>query len=199
MAFSISPAPEGKVQERLRDRHRVFGSDLDAFDATSSSSGNRRSRPRVIPARILTIGSCGCRRSWKNLHGAAGPDPLHRDDGSGIDLLAAMIDQINTQRNEHIMTVEDPIEFLHRDKKSIVNQREVEVDTKGFGVALRSALRPDPDVILVGEMRDYETIETALTAAETGHLVFSTLHTLDATETVNRIIRRAAASAEAYG
>jgi twitching motility protein PilT len=99
-----------------------------------------------------------------------------------------MIDHINTTRNEHVMTVEDPIEFLHRDKKSIVNQREVDVDTKGFSVALRSALRQDPDVILVGEMRDYETIETALTAAETGHLVFSTLHTLDATETINRII-----------
>jgi twitching motility protein PilT len=86
------------------------------------------------------------------------------------------------------MTIEDPIEFLHRDKKSIVNQREVEVDTKTFAGALRSALRQDPDVILVGEMRDYETIETAITAAETGHLVLSTLHTLDATETVNRII-----------
>jgi twitching motility protein PilT len=86
------------------------------------------------------------------------------------------------------MTIEDPIEFLHRDKKSIINQREVDVDTKGFSIALRSALRQDPDVILVGEMRDYETIETALVAAETGHLVLSTLHTLDATETVNRII-----------
>jgi twitching motility protein PilT len=86
------------------------------------------------------------------------------------------------------MTIEDPIEFLHRDKKSLVNQREVEVDTKGFATALRSALRQDPDVILVGEMRDYETIETALNAAETGHLVLSTLHTLDATETINRII-----------
>jgi twitching motility protein PilT len=86
------------------------------------------------------------------------------------------------------MTIEDPIEFLHRDKKSLVNQREVEVDTKTFSFALRSALRQDPDVILVGEMRDYETIETALHAAETGHLVLSTLHTLDATETVNRII-----------
>jgi twitching motility protein PilT len=109
--------------------------------------------------------------------------------GSGKSTtLAAMIDLINSTRNEHIMTVEDPIEFLHRDKKSIVNQREVEVDTKGFSVALRSALRQDPDVILVGEMRDYETVETALTAAETGHLVLSTLHTLDATETINRIV-----------
>ena len=86
------------------------------------------------------------------------------------------------------MTVEDPIEFLHRDAKSIINQREVAVDTKSFAQALRSALRQDPDVILVGEMRDFETIETGLLAAETGHLVFSTLHTLDATETINRII-----------
>ena len=109
--------------------------------------------------------------------------------GSGKSTsLAAMIDYINTTRTEHIITIEDPIEFLHRDKKSLVNQREVEVDTKSFAFALRSALRQDPDVVLVGEMRDYETIETALTAAETGHLVLSTLHTLDATETVNRII-----------
>jgi twitching motility protein PilT len=86
------------------------------------------------------------------------------------------------------MTIEDPIEFLHRDKKSIVNQREIDVDTRAFSTSLRAALRQDPDVILVGEMRDYETIETALLAAETGHLVFSTLHTLDATETINRII-----------
>jgi len=109
--------------------------------------------------------------------------------GSGKSTsLAAMIDYINTTRTEHIMTIEDPIEFLHRDKKSLVNQREVEVDTRSFATALRSALRQDPDVILVGEMRDYETIETAITAAETGHLVLSTLHTLDATETINRII-----------
>ena len=109
--------------------------------------------------------------------------------GSGKSTtLAAMIDYINAHRTEHIITVEDPIEFLHRDKKSIVNQREVEVDTKSFSQALRSALRQDPDVILVGEMRDFETIETAITAAETGHLVMSTLHTLDATETINRII-----------
>jgi twitching motility protein PilT len=99
-----------------------------------------------------------------------------------------MIDFVNTRRIEHIMTIEDPIEFLHRDKKSIINQREVDVDTKQFSTALRSAMRQDPDVILVGEMRDYETIETALLAAETGHLVLSTLHTVDATETVNRII-----------
>jgi twitching motility protein PilT len=109
--------------------------------------------------------------------------------GSGKSTtLASIIDHINQNRTCHIITIEDPIEFLHRDKKSIINQREVEVDTKSFSVALRSALRQDPDVILVGEMRDYETIETAITAAETGHLVLSTLHTTDAMETINRII-----------
>jgi twitching motility protein PilT len=99
-----------------------------------------------------------------------------------------MMEQINSERTSHIMTIEDPIEFLIRDRRSIVNQREVGVDTHSFANALRGALRQDPDVILVGEMRDFETIETALTAAETGHLVMSTLHTLDATETINRII-----------
>ena len=109
--------------------------------------------------------------------------------GSGKSTtLAAMVDHINSTRCVHVMTIEDPIEFLHRDNRSIVNQREVAVDTHSFAYALRSALRQDPDVILVGEMRDFETIETALVAAETGHLVFSTLHTLDATETINRII-----------
>jgi twitching motility protein PilT len=109
--------------------------------------------------------------------------------GSGKSTtLAAMIDYINTTRTSNIVTIEDPIEFLHRDKKSIVNQREIGSDTFTFSDALRSALRQDPDVILVGEMRDFETISTALTAAETGHLVLSTLHTLDAAETVNRII-----------
>src|SRR5207247_309511 len=109
--------------------------------------------------------------------------------GSGKSTtLAAIIDHINATRSGHIITIEDPIEFLHRDKKSFISQREIEVDALNFGGALRGALRQDPDVILVGEMRDYETIETALTAAETGHLVLSTLHTLDATETIQRIV-----------
>src|SRR5690349_5067164 len=109
--------------------------------------------------------------------------------GSGKSTtLAAMIDRINATRSGHIVTIEDPIEFLHPDKKAFVSQREVDVDTRSFSEALRGALRQDPDVILVGEMRDYETIETALTAAETGHLVLSTLHTLDATETITRIV-----------
>jgi twitching motility protein PilT len=99
-----------------------------------------------------------------------------------------MIDRINSLRPEHVITIEDPIEYLHRDKKGFINQREVEVDTSSFATALRAALRQDPDVVLVGEMRDLETIQTALLAAETGHLVFSTLHTLDAAETIQRII-----------
>jgi twitching motility protein PilT len=109
--------------------------------------------------------------------------------GSGKSTtLAAMIDLINSNRTDHIITIEDPIEYLHRDKKSIINQREIGSDTESFSKALRQALRQDPDVILVGEMRDFETIQTSLVAAETGHLVLSTLHTIDAAETVNRII-----------
>ena len=109
--------------------------------------------------------------------------------GSGKSTtLAAMIDEINATREEHIMTVEDPIEFLHGHKKCIVNQREIGSDAQSFAAALKAALRQDPDVILVGEMRDLETIYTALTAAETGHLVFATLHTQDAPQTIDRII-----------
>ncbi len=109
--------------------------------------------------------------------------------GSGKSTtLAAMIDFINTDRTCHIITIEDPIEFLIRDKRSVVNQREIGVDTLTFASALRASLRQDPDVILVGEMRDFETIETALTAAETGHMVMSTLHTIDAAETITRIV-----------
>jgi len=109
--------------------------------------------------------------------------------GSGKSTtLASMVDYINQNRNAHIVTIEDPIEFMHRDKRSVINQREVGQDTESFATALRSALRQNPDVILLGEMRDFETISTALQAAETGHLVLSTLHTLDAVETINRII-----------
>ncbi len=109
--------------------------------------------------------------------------------GSGKSTtLAAIVDSINQARNCHIVTIEDPIEFLHKDKESFVTQREVDVDTRSFAEALRGSLRQDPDVILVGEMRDLETIETALVAAETGHLVLSTLHTLDAQETLTRIL-----------
>ena len=145
---------------------------------------------RVIPTRILTIEELGLPPVLQTIaEEERGLVLVTGTTGSGKSTtLAAMIDHINATSASHIMTVEDPIEFLHRDNRSIVNQREVTVDTSSFAHALRSALRQDPDVILVGEMRDFETVETGLAAAETGHLVFSTLHTLDATETINRII-----------
>jgi len=145
---------------------------------------------RVIPLQVKTIDELALPEILKRVAAEErGLVLVTGTTGSGKSTtLAAMIDEINTTRTTHIMTVEDPIEYLHRDQKSLINQREVGVDTESFSQALRSALRQDPDVILVGEMRDFETIETALLAAETGHMVFSTLHTLDATETINRII-----------
>jgi twitching motility protein PilT len=145
---------------------------------------------RVIPTKIRTLEElympkiidkiCEERRGMVLVTGTT---------GSGKSTtLAAMIDRINSMRTDHIITIEDPIEFLHRDKKGFVNQREIGVDTARFSTALRASLREDPDLILVGEMRDLETIGTALLAAETGHMVFSTLHTIDATETIQRII-----------
>jgi twitching motility protein PilT len=145
---------------------------------------------RVIPTRIRTVDELGLPPVLKRIASEErGLVLVTGTTGSGKSTtLAAMIDHVNSTRSAHIMTVEDPIEYLHRDHHSLVNQREVAVDTHSFSHALRSALRQDPDVILVGEMRDYETVETALLASETGHLVFSTLHTVDATETINRII-----------
>jgi twitching motility protein PilT len=145
---------------------------------------------RVIPFKISTIEQLLLPKVLEKIAAEQrGLILVTGTTGSGKSTtLAAMVDHINTNETCHIMTIEDPIEFLVRDKRSIVNQREVGVDTMSFGQALKSALRQDPDVILVGEMRDSETIETALTAAETGHLVLSTLHTLDATETISRII-----------
>src|SRR6202158_3034341 len=145
---------------------------------------------RVIPMTIRTVEELGLPKVLKRIaEEERGLVLVTGTTGSGKSTtLAALIDHINQTRCAHVMTVEDPIEFLHRDQESIINQREVSVDTRSFAQALRSALRQDPDVILVGEMRDFETIETGLLAAETGHLVFSTLHTLDATETINRII-----------
>jgi twitching motility protein PilT len=145
---------------------------------------------RVIPMRIPTIDELLLPEVIKKISmEQRGLILVTGTTGSGKSTtLAAMIDLINSQRTEHIMTIEDPIEYLHRDKKSIVNQREIGSDTESFSKALRQALRQDPDVILVGEMRDFETIQTALVAAETGHLVLSTLHTIDAPETINRVI-----------
>jgi len=145
---------------------------------------------RVIPMRIPTIEELLLPEVIKKISmEPRGLILVTGTTGSGKSTtLAAMIDNINTTKTDHIMTIEDPIEYLHRDKRSIVNQREIGNDTESFSKALRAALRQDPDVILVGEMRDFETIQTALNAAETGHLVLSTLHTIDATETINRII-----------
>ena len=145
---------------------------------------------RVIPTKIRTIEELELPRILTQIcEEQRGLVLCTGTTGSGKSTtLAAMIDRINSLRSEHIITIEDPIEYLHRDKKGFINQREVEVDTSSFSTALRAALRQDPDVVLVGEMRDLETISTALLAAETGHLVFSTLHTVDATETIQRII-----------
>ena len=145
---------------------------------------------RVIPTKIRSLDELYLPRIIENIcDEQRGLVLVTGVTGSGKSTtLAAMIDRINSTRPEHVITIEDPIEFLHRDKKGFVNQREVEVDTPSFASALRASLRQDPDVILVGEMRDLETIQTALLAAETGHMVFSTLHTLDAIETINRII-----------
>src|ERR671923_1288975 len=145
---------------------------------------------RLIPTELKTLEELGIPSSLHQL--AEKPRGLvlvTGPTGSGKSTtLAALIDEINRNRSEHILTVEDPIEFLHRHKRCIVNQREIGPDATSFTEALRGALRQDPDVILLGEMRDLETISTALTAAETGHLVFATLHTQDTPQTVDRII-----------
>ncbi len=145
---------------------------------------------RAIPYQVRTIDDLGLPEVIREL--AAQPRGivlLTGTTGSGKSTtLAAMIDQINSTHARHVVTLEDPIEYLHSDKLSIINQREVGHDTESFARAMRRVLRQDPDVILIGEMRDEETVRTALAAAETGHLVMSTLHTLDASETINRII-----------
>jgi twitching motility protein PilT len=145
---------------------------------------------RVIPFSIKTIDDLGLPPVIRTLaEEPRGIILLTGTTGSGKSTtLAAMVDHINTTRARHIVTLEDPIEYLHLDKRSIINQREIGEDTESFARAMRRVLRQDPDVILIGEMRDEETVRTALSAAETGHLVLSTLHTLDATETINRII-----------
>ena len=145
---------------------------------------------RVIPFKVKSIDELQLPGSLKTIaEEERGLVLVTGTTGSGkTTTLAAMVDHINNTRSAHVITIEDPIEYLHRDNDAIITQREIGVDTRSFAYALRSALRQDPDVVLVGEMRDMETIETALHAAETGHLVFSTLHTLDATETINRII-----------
>lgn len=145
---------------------------------------------RTIPSKVLTMEDLGMGQVFKDV--ASVPRGLvlvTGPTGSGKSTtLAAMIDYINESRYEHILTIEDPIEFVHESKKCLLNQREVHRDTLGFNEALRSALREDPDIILVGELRDLETIRLALTAAETGHLVFGTLHTTSAAKTIDRVV-----------
>lgn len=145
---------------------------------------------RTIPDEILTLKDLGCPESFKEIVNVPrGLVVVTGPTGSGKSTtLAGMIDYLNDTKNDHILTIEDPIEFIHESKKCLINQREVHRDTRSFSNALRSALREDPDIILVGEMRDLETIRLALTAAETGHLVFGTLHTSSAAKTIDRII-----------
>jgi twitching motility protein PilT len=192
MAAAVLPAGH---RDKFKDNHEV--------DLAYSVAGLGRFRCnafqqrgtigmifRVIPMKVATIDDLMLPKVLKKIAAEErGLVLVTGTTGSGKSTtLAAIVDEINLTRTSHIMTIEDPIEYLHRDNRSIINQREIGVDTNSFAHALRSALRQDPDVILVGEMRDFETIQTALLAAETGHLVLSTLHTLDATETINRII-----------
>jgi twitching motility protein PilT len=192
MAAAVLPAGH---RDKFKDNHEV--------DLAYSVAGLGRFRCnafqqrgtigmifRVIPMKVASIEDLMLPKVLKRIAAEErGLVLVTGTTGSGKSTtLAALVDEINSTRTAHIMTIEDPIEYLHRDNRSIINQREIGVDTNSFAHALRSALRQDPDVILVGEMRDFETIQTALLAAETGHLVLSTLHTLDATETINRII-----------
>jgi twitching motility protein PilT len=194
MAFAAAVLPTG-MREKFKDNHEVdlaySVAGLGRFRCnTFQQRGTIGMIFRVIPMRVQTIDQLLLPEVLKKVAAEErGLVLVTGTTGSGKSTtLAAMLDEINATRTAHIMTVEDPIEYLHRDKMSIISQREIGVDTTSFSQALRSALRQDPDVILVGEMRDFETIETALLAAETGHLVFSTLHTVDATETINRIV-----------
>jgi twitching motility protein PilT len=159
---------------------------VNAFNQNRGAAGVFR----TIPSRVLTLEDLGFGQVFRNLSMLPrGLVLVTGPTGSGKSTsLAAMVDYVNENRYQHILTIEDPIEFVHESKKCLVNQREVHRDTHGFSEALRSALREDPDIILVGEMRDLETIRLALTAAETGHLVFGTLHTTSAAKTIDRIV-----------
>ncbi len=192
LAFSVmNPLQKQRFKERPEVDLAYSAPGLGRFRANIfQQRGTVNMVFRVVPAKIPTLEELFLPPVLERL--ASEPRGLilvTGTTGSGKSTtLAAVIDHINRNRNDNVITIEDPIEFLHRDRRCIVSQREVGGDTESFSVALRSALRQDPDVILVGEMRDFETISTALVAAETGHLVLSTLHTLDATETINRVI-----------
>ncbi|RXJ72293.1 twitching motility protein PilT [Veronia nyctiphanis] len=205
--LSLPPFSHNEVQKLIFDimndaQQREFEQNLEVdFSFEMASTGRFRVNAfhqsrgcaavfRTIPSEVPTLESIGAPPAFErfvNLQNGlvlvTGPT------GSGKSTtLAAMLDRINSEQHRHVLTIEDPIEFVHAQKKCLINQREVHRDTHSFGKALRSALREDPDVILVGELRDQETISLALTAAETGHLVFGTLHTSSAAKTVDRII-----------
>jgi twitching motility protein PilT len=192
MAFSMMSNRQKQRFKEVSEADIAYGvSGLGRFRANVfQQRGSVGMVLRVIPDKVRSITELGLPPVIERIaEEQRGLVLVTGTTGSGKSTtLAAMIDYMNSNRGGHIITIEDPIEFLHRDKKCFVTQREVDVDTRSFAEALRGALRQDPDVILVGEMRDHETIETALTAAETGHLVLSTLHTLDATETIRRIV-----------
>jgi twitching motility protein PilT len=192
LIYEIAPEIKIKVFEETGDVD--FGYEYPGFARYRANFLNQKNGVaavfRLIPSKVLTIEDLGLPPVMKRfamlkkgLVLVTGPT------GSGKSTtLAAMIDYANLRRKDHILTVEDPIEFVHRSQQCLVNQREVGVHTKSFASALRGALREDPDIILVGEMRDHETIELALTAAATGHLVFGTLHTSNAAKTIDRVI-----------
>jgi twitching motility protein PilT len=186
------PRYQQMIQETGSADFAYAYSDLARFRcAVFRARGNISIVMRLIPSKILTFDQLGLPRDSiiEVLHAHRGLVLVTGPTGSGkTTTLATMIDYINSERYVHIITIEDPLEYIHPHKKAIVTHRELHVDTPSFAYALRGALRQDPDVILVGEMRDLETMEAAITAAETGHLVFATLHTVSAAETVNRII-----------
>ncbi|AXA35597.1 MAG: type IV pilus twitching motility protein PilT [Candidatus Hydrogenedentota bacterium] len=186
------PRYQQMIQETGSADFAYAYSDLARFRcAVFRARGNISIVMRLIPSKILTFDQLGLPRDSiiEVLHAHRGLVLVTGPTGSGkTTTLATMIDYINSERYVHIITIEDPLEYIHPHKKAIVTHRELHVDTPSFAYALRGALRQDPDVILVGEMRDLETMEAAITAAETGHLVFATLHTVSASETVNRII-----------
>lgn len=186
------PRYQQMIQETGSADFAYAYSDMARFRcAVFRARGNISIVMRLIPSKILTFDQLGLPRDSiiEVLHAHRGLVLVTGPTGSGkTTTLATMIDYINSERYCHIITIEDPLEYIHPHKKAIVTHRELHVDTPSFAYALRGALRQDPDVILVGEMRDLETMEAAITAAETGHLVFATLHTVSASETVNRII-----------
>src|SRR5437763_884871 len=192
--FRTMVTDEGKREEFARERELDFSFGMQGAGRFRVNAFHQRASTsfglRAIPSDIKTVGELNLPPAINDLADEErGIILVTGTTGSGKSTtLAAMIDRMNTNHHKHIVTIEDPIEFLHRDKQSIINQREVGQDTLSFKAALKRVLRQDPDVILVGEMRDEETVRTALSAAETGHLVLSTLHTVDAPESINRII-----------